>query len=48
VSNANPPQTKPKTKQKKVGVNADVRKAIAVPVPILTSGMLLLNNRNII
>ena len=32
----------------KVGVNADARKALAVPAPILTSVMLLLNNTNII
>ena len=31
-----------------VGVNADAPKALAVPAPILTSVMLLLNNRNII
>jgi hypothetical protein len=28
IEQREPPQTKPKTKQKKVGVNADVRKAI--------------------
>jgi hypothetical protein len=49
-----PPHPKKKQKQNKkqnknkVGVNADARKTIAVPAPILTSGMLLLNSTNII
>ena len=37
-----------KQNKNKVGVNADAGKAIAVPAPILKSGMLLLNNTNII